>query len=182
MPHRLVAFPSITHEGKRTKVNRRERMESVFGSGSDLAWYQECARGALIFLYGLALVRIAGRRVFGKWSALDVIVSIIIGSNLSRALTGSAALWGTLAATTLLIALHWILAKLVARSPGFSQFIEGRAAELVQSGAAIRSALHRHSVSEADLHEALRQAGVNELSATKAVTLEPSGKITVLKS
>src|SRR4051812_10684689 len=42
--------------------------------------------------------------------------------------------------------------------------------------------LYWHSVSEADLHEALRQAGVNELSATKVVTLEPSGKITVLKS
>src|SRR3954469_24935786 len=90
---------------------------AVFGAQGQLLWWQECLRTLLIFVYGLALVRIAGRRVFGKWSALDVIVSIIIGSNLSRALTGSAALWGTLAATTLLIALHWVLAKLVARSP-----------------------------------------------------------------
>src|SRR3954454_16935665 len=94
-------------------------MHAIFGSGSDLAWYQECARAAVIFVYGLALVRIAGRRIFGKWSALDIVVSIIIGSNLSRTLTGNAQLWGTLAATTLLVALHWVLARLVVSSPCF---------------------------------------------------------------
>src|SRR5919205_1813553 len=99
-------------------------MDAIFGSGSDLSWYQECARAALIFVYGLVLVRIAGRRIFGRWSALDIVVSIIIGSNLSRALTGSAQLWGTLAATALLVALHGVLARLVAASPGLSRVIE----------------------------------------------------------
>jgi uncharacterized membrane protein YcaP (DUF421 family) len=37
----------------------------------------------------LAIVRFVGRRVFGEWAALDIIVSIVVGSNLSRALTGS---------------------------------------------------------------------------------------------
>lgn len=83
----------------------------LFGPQGHPLWWQECARAALIFAYGLALVRIAGRRVFGKWSALDIIVSVIVGSNLSRALTGSAPLFGTLAATTLLMALHWVLAQ-----------------------------------------------------------------------
>jgi uncharacterized membrane protein YcaP (DUF421 family) len=82
----------------------------IFGSGPPLSAAQECARAALVFAYGLLLVRVAGRRVFGKWSALDIIVSIVVGSNLSRALTGDAPLWGTLAATTLLMALHWVLA------------------------------------------------------------------------
>jgi len=156
-------------------------LDAIFGSGPDLAWYQECARAVLISLYGLALVRIAGRRIFGKWSALDIVVSIIIGSNLSRALTGGAQLWGTLAATTLLVALHWVLARLVVASPGFSRIVEGRPAELVCHGTVRGSALERHAVSQADLNEALRQAGVEDIAAAKTVTLEPSGKITVLK-
>jgi uncharacterized membrane protein YcaP (DUF421 family) len=156
-------------------------MDAVFGSGSDLAWHQECARAALIFVYGLALVRIAGRRIFGRWSALDIVVSIVIGSNLSRALTGGAPLWGTLAATTLLVALHWVLARLVVSSPGFSRIVEGRPAELARHGAVRGSALGRHAVSQADLGEALRQAGVEDIAAARIVTLEPSGKITVLK-
>jgi uncharacterized membrane protein YcaP (DUF421 family) len=156
-------------------------MDAVFGSGSDLAWHQECARAALIFVYGLALVRIAGRRIFGRWSALDIVVSIVIGSNLSRALTGGAQLWGTLAATTLLVALHWVLARLVARSPGFSRLIEGKPVELAHRGEPSHSVRERYAVSQSDLNEALRQSGVDDIAAARAVTLEPSGEITVLK-
>lgn len=156
-------------------------MDAIFGSGPDLAWYQECARAALTFIYGLVLVRIAGRRIFGKWSALDIVVSIIIGSNLSRALTGSAPLWGTLVATTLLVALHWVLARLVAFSRGFSRIVEGGPVELARHGAPAPSVRERYTISEADLHEALRQSGVDDIAAARVVTLEPSGKITVLK-
>jgi uncharacterized membrane protein YcaP (DUF421 family) len=156
-------------------------VDAIFGSGPDLSWHQECARAALIFVYGLVLVRIAGRRIFGKWSALDIVVSIIIGSNLSRALTGSAQLFGTLAATTLLVGLHWVLARLVAASPAFSRIIEGGSIELARHGAPREAIRQRQGVSEADLDEALRQAGVDDIAHARIVTLEPSGKITVLK-
>jgi uncharacterized membrane protein YcaP (DUF421 family) len=156
-------------------------MDAIFGSGQDLAWYQECARAVLIFAFGLALVRLAGRRIFGKWSALDIIVSMMIGSNLSRALTGSAQLWGTLVATLLLVCLHWVLARLASASYSLSQLFEGRDVKLAESGNAREEVLRRYAVSEADLSEALRQAGVTEVAATRVVTLEPSGKITVLK-
>jgi len=55
----------------------------------------------VIFAFGLALVRLAGRRVFVRWAALDIVVAVVVGSNLSRALTGTAPLGGTLAASTL---------------------------------------------------------------------------------
>jgi len=154
---------------------------AIFGVQGHLLWWQECLRVLLVFAYGLTLVRIAGRRVFGKWSALDIIVSIIIGSNLSRALTGGAPLAGTLVASTLLMALHWILAQIAARSPGVSGVIEGRPQTLAQDGTLRRSALMRDSISQHDLEEALRQSGVEHVEDAKLIMLEPSGKITVLK-
>ena len=135
----------------------------------------------LIFVYGLALVRLAGRRVFGKWAALDIIVSIVVGSNLSRALTGNAHLWGTLAATTLLMALHWVLSHAAARSPGLSHLLEGRSIHLSGGGQVDERALARHAVSEADIQEALRSAGLQDPTRTRRIVLEPSGKISVLK-
>jgi len=89
-------------------------LSTIFGETGNLTIAQECARAVLILIYGLAILRIAGRRIFGKWSALDIIVSIIVGSNLSRALTGSAPLLGTIAATTVLVGLHWVLARVAA--------------------------------------------------------------------
>lgn len=135
-----------------------------------------------MFAYGLLLVRIAGRRVFANWTALDIIVSIVTGSSLSRALTGSAALGGTLLATTLLMALHWLLAHLSARFALVSTVLEGKPIPLAQRGRTEHGALVRHSISETALHEALRQSSVDDVADTKLVMLEPSGKITVLKA
>ncbi len=154
----------------------------VFGTKDHITPLQECARALLIFVYGLALVRLAGKRAFGKWAALDIVVSIIVGSNLSRMLTGSAPLLGTLLATTLLMGLHWLLAKAAAYSPGLAHAVEGRAAILVQAGRLAAAAARRHSVTEADLDEALRDKGLERVEEARQVTLEPSGKITVLKA
>ena len=156
-------------------------LDDVFGTTNHLDWMQECARAILIFAYGLIVVRLGGRRTFAKWSALDLIVSIVAGSNLSRALTGQAPFWGTLAATAVLMALHWVLAKVVARSPRMSRLLEGRPIPLGRGGRLEEQALVRHAVSEADLNEALRVAGVESASVARLVTLEPSGRISVLK-
>jgi uncharacterized membrane protein YcaP (DUF421 family) len=152
----------------------------IFGETGHVGAAQECARALVIFVYGLAIVRVAGRRVFGKWSALDIIVSIIVGSNLSRALTGSAALFGTMAATAVLMAVHWVLARMAAQWPAWSRLLEGQAIELSQGGS-LSHAVQRHAISEADLSEALRQSGLENAAAARRITLEPSGRITVLK-
>jgi uncharacterized membrane protein YcaP (DUF421 family) len=154
----------------------------LFGEKNDLSTLQECARAIMVFLYGLALVRIAGRRMFGKWSALDIVVSIIIGSNLSRVITGNAPFVGTLAATTLLVAFHWVLANLCARWPTASRIFEGAPVVLSRDGSITHRDRIRESVSDADLSEALRQSGVERAEEAAKITLEPSGKITVLKS
>src|SRR5436305_5487189 len=103
-----------------------EILNQVFGPTGHVSVAQECARAMLIVVYGWIAVRAVGRRVFGKWAALDIVVSIIIGSNLSRVLTGSAPLAGTLVATTLVLILHWLLAQAAARSRVMSRLLEGR--------------------------------------------------------
>ena len=157
-------------------------LADLFGPEGHITGWQECARAVVVFFYGLVLVRLAGRRVFGKWSALDIVVSIIVGSSLGRALTGGASLGGTLAATTLLLAMHWLLAHAAARSTWFSDLVEGKPIRLAQDGEVRRSALLREAASQHDLDEALRQAGVEHASETRLIVLEPSGKITVLKA
>jgi uncharacterized membrane protein YcaP (DUF421 family) len=153
----------------------------LFGGEPPLAVHQECARAVLVLFYGLVLVRTAGRRAFAKWSALDIIVSIIVGSSLSRALTGSAPLVGTLVATALLMVVHWALAQAAARWPSASRLLEGRPIVLGEAGDLDQSALRRHAISQSDLNESLRQSGVNHAGKAARITLEPSGRITILK-
>lgn len=153
----------------------------IFGRIHQVSAAQECARGALIFIYGLVLVRLTGRRLFGKWSALDFVVAIVLGSSLSRAMTGSAPLAGTLLACTALVALHRLVAQAAARWSIVSRIVEGRAIDLAKGGHLPPGKPLRHAISEADLNEALRGAGIEDVQDATRITLEPSGKISVLK-
>ncbi len=155
--------------------------QHLFGSQGGVTLGQECARAVLILAYGLAAVRLVGRRVFARWSAIDIVVSIVVGSNLSRALTGNAPLLGTLAATSLLLGLHWFLANGAARWGAVSRVIEGRAVEIGRDGRIDGTEARRWNVSRADIDEALRRQGLEEASAARRIIVEPSGRLTVLR-
>ena len=155
-------------------------LDTVFGTAGNIAPAQECARTVLVLAYGWIAVRLAGRRLFGKWSALDIVVSVIIGSSLSRTLTGNAPLLGTLAATSLLLAMHWALGQAAARWRTVSRVVEGLPIALVRNGQSDAHAMRRWSISTADLEEALRQRALHDLNQVEIAMLEPSGSISVI--
>jgi uncharacterized membrane protein YcaP (DUF421 family) len=160
-------------------------MELLFGGMKDLTLAQECARAVLIFFYGLAMLRLSGRRTFAQMSAVDLVISIIVGSNLSRAMTGGVPFWGTLASVAVLVALHLALAHAVARSPRLSKLVEGGPVVLAENGTIHEKARLRCKISMADLDESLREEGLDgldDIARARKLVLEPSGKISVIKA
>lgn len=149
-------------------------------SGEAIRWDQMCFRGFVIFAIGLVFVRVAGERVFGKWGALDILLAIIIGSNLSRTITGGAPFVPTLCATAVLIALHAALAYAAVLWPALGSWLKGRPTQLILDGLVDQRALRRHAVGQGDLQQALRRAGQTEPSAVRAAFLERNGDISVI--
>jgi uncharacterized membrane protein YcaP (DUF421 family) len=129
--------------------------------------------------------------MFGHWSAIDVVISIMVGSALARAMTGSAPLIGTMVAAAVMAVLaavmavlHVTLAHGVARYPKLARVFEGEAVTLMDHGRIDHDARRRCKISDADLREALRQQGLDgegKIGNVKAMTLEPSGKLSVIK-
>jgi uncharacterized membrane protein YcaP (DUF421 family) len=161
-------------------------LETIFGGDleKNLTLAQECARAALIFCYGLLMLRLSGRRTFAQMSAIDLVISIIVGSNLSRAMTGGVPFWETLASVAVLVALHLLLAHAVARSPGLARWAEGSPVILAQDGVIVERARLNCKISMADIDESLREEGIDglgEIGKTRKLVLEPSGKISVIK-
>lgn len=157
---------------------------TVFGIQNHLTTAQEAARAVLIFLYGLVLLRLSGPRMFGHWSALDIVITIMVGSALARAMTGSAPLLGTMAAAAVMAMLHVFLAHCVARSRKLAHWVEGEPVILIDHGRIDHAARLRNRISEADLQEALRQRGLDgaaQAANVKRMTLEPSGRLSVIK-
>jgi uncharacterized membrane protein YcaP (DUF421 family) len=156
-------------------------LETIFGTAGDLTTGQMCARAVLVTLWGLVLVRVAGRRMFGKWAALDIVVAIMVGSNLSRAVTGAAPLFGTLVATALMVGLHWMLANAAARWRFASRILEGKGVELGRDGGVDKRALVANNVTAADIAEALHRVDLERPDQTRRLVLAPSGRIFALK-
>ncbi len=161
-----------------------EIFNEMFGTQNHVSIAQESARAALIFFYTLLMLRLSGRRTFAHWSALDIVVSFIVGSALARAMTGGAPFLGTLAAAAIVVALHVLLAHALARFQPLARLVEGDPVILIEQGLIDTNARQAHMIGLNDLQQALREQGLdglNGLENVKRVTLEANGKLSVLK-
>ena len=149
--------------------------------GQDIAWWQMSLRAAVVFLCGLVLLRLAGRRVFGKWGALDILLAVIIGSNLSRAITGGAPFLPTICATFVLVLLHTLLVYAAVWAPKLGDMVKGRPTALIREGVVDHANLARLGIGPGDLDQALRCGGVSRAEEVAAAYLERNGTISVVK-
>jgi uncharacterized membrane protein YcaP (DUF421 family) len=155
--------------------------ERLGGIKGELTWWQMSIRGLVVFAYGLLLVRFPGQRIFGKSTAFDIVLAVLVGSNLSRALTGNAPFAATLAATTAIVLVHWLVAHLATRSRTVSWLVKGAVVCLVSGGRVDRRRMRRHGLTEGDLEEAMREAGVDSLARVEAAYLERNGKVSIVR-
>jgi uncharacterized membrane protein YcaP (DUF421 family) len=157
-------------------------LHDLIGPNSpDIAWWQMSIRAALILAYGILLVRLSGKRTFGKLSAFDIVLSIIVGSNLSRALTGNAPFWPTLAATAVLAVLHWALGRLSVHHHWLGAIIKGSPRQIIRDGKLDETAMRKGELSRRDLEEALRLHGLEGTEGIRSAYLERNGGISVIK-
>ena len=156
-------------------------IHQLIGTGAkDILWWQECIRAVIVFAVGLVMLRLLGRRAFGQQTPLDILMAIVVGSNLSRAVTANAAFFPTIAATLVMLFVYWLLAHCTARWHGLGRIVKGRPVGLVAGGRFDRRAMRRAAVSEADMEEAARSASVKDAGGVEQAMLERSGKISIV--
>ena len=156
-------------------------IRSVIGPDESAEPWQICVRAVIIFAFGLACLRISGRRTFAQATPLDIFIAIVVGSNLSRVMTGKASFFGGLAATLLLVVLHRLLAMGTLRWNALAWLVKAPPAVLVRDGTIDRHALRRHGLSQEDLEEGLRMEQVEDCKEVRLATLEGGGKISVVR-
>jgi uncharacterized membrane protein YcaP (DUF421 family) len=145
-----------------------------------LALYQVAARAALVYLVGLTVVRIGKSRGIGRLTSLDIILGFILGSLLSRGITGHASLSATAVGSVALVATHWLITFLACRSHRLGILIKGRSTLVVVDGKMQRDNMRRSHISEHDLDEELRLHGVDDLQRVKRAYKERNGEISVI--
>lgn len=142
---------------------------------------QMSLRAVVVFVLAIVMIRIGNKRFMGKNAALDVLLGIVFGSMVSRAITGNAPFLPTLVASLVLVLMHWVLSAIAYRSQWFGTLVKGNDSVLVRDGEIQREAMKKAHITEHDLRESLRTSGKQpDVSQVASAHLERNGDISVI--
>jgi uncharacterized membrane protein YcaP (DUF421 family) len=154
----------------------------IFGDGKDLTIFQMTCRGLAVFFIALGLIRVSGRRSFGIRTALDNIISILLGAVLSRAVVGASPFLPVIFTCLVIVLLHRLLAWISTGNKRFGSIIEGNKILLFEDGKFIKENLARALVCEEDIMQGIRRAALTEdITQIERVYMERNGEITAIK-
>jgi uncharacterized membrane protein YcaP (DUF421 family) len=148
----------------------------------DINVVQMGLRAVVVYVVTVLIVRLGKKRFMGQSTAFDVILGIMLGSIVSRAVTGNAPFAPALAASAVLIAMHWLFSRIAMHWHGFGWMIKGRTAVVLRDGTVDWTVMRKSHMTEHDLWEDLRADGVADLRQVAEARLERSGRLSVIKS
>jgi uncharacterized membrane protein YcaP (DUF421 family) len=139
-------------------------------------------RAVIIYVVTVLMVRLGKKRFMGRATAFDVILGIMIGSIVSRAVTGNAPFLPALAATAVLLAMHSLFSWAALRWHGFGGLIKGHDQLLIRDGEVDKPEMRKAHMSERDLWEDLRGKSISRLDEVAEGRLERNGGLSVIKA
>jgi len=157
----------------------------AFGVGGTTAQInvpQMALRAVVVYVVTVLIVRMGKKRFMSRATAFDVILGMMLGSLVSRAITGTAPFVPTLAASAALVSMHWLFSAAAVRWHSFGHAIKGGSRLLVKDGQITAEALRAVHMSDRDLWEELRSKSISDLKEVAEARLERSGSLSVIKA
>ncbi|PRY94873.1 uncharacterized protein DUF421 [Hasllibacter halocynthiae] len=132
----------------------------------------------LIMLY----VRISGLRTFAKMSAHDFISTVAVGSTLAATVLNYTIPWwqGAIGLAGL-IGVQWLVGIVRSRAPAVQRWSDNEPLVLMRNGTVRHDALRTARITDDDLRQKLRVAGISDRSEVALMVLETTGDTSILK-
>lgn len=144
-------------------------------------WWQIVVRATVVYIAVVLALRLTGRRSLGQRNAVDLVLILIVANAVQNAMIGSdTSLIGGLIAAATLFAVDSVMDRFLSRSSKLQQFFTGSPVVLVNHGQPIEKNMKREAISDAELMEALREHGIEEIGQVKFAVLEMDGTLSVV--
>lgn len=138
-------------------------------------------RSASVYLFMVIALRIFGKKELSQLNTADVILILLISNSVQNAMVGSdISLFGGLAAASVLFAINFVLKKLMYKSTWFSNLMQEKPEILIHDGKIDFKALSKLNITSDELHEAMREHGVEHFTQVKLAILEIDGNISII--
>lgn len=161
-----------------------EQIQYLLGLGleiGDVNAFQMALRTVLIYVFTLFLVRLGSKRFLSEATAFDVIIGIMLGSIMSRAINGSAPVGPTLGAGAVMVAVHWLLGYLSIQLNWFGPLVKGNPIQVIKDGVIDEQGRRKAGLSTLDLEQAMRlNASLTDFSRVELAYMERNGDISII--
>jgi uncharacterized membrane protein YcaP (DUF421 family) len=143
-------------------------------------WWELVARGVVVYVFLIALLRLTGKRQIGKLSPFDLVLLLILSNAVQNSMSaGDNSLIGGLILATTLVAVNYLVGLITFKSKKLEAIIEGRPQVLIHNGKLYEEVMNEAKLTRQELDSTLRQSGYFEIKDIKLAILENNGTVTV---
>ena len=128
----------------------------------------------------IAFSRLGGLRSLAKMSTFDLAATVAVGSTMSSTLLGTTPLAAGVLGLGLLFGLQWVVATLRHRGR-LAGLVDNEPMVVMVDGQVVPGNLRHVRVATNELWSQLRLAGVHRLSEVRAVIMETTGDLSVIR-
>lgn len=139
------------------------------------------ARGLLVYVVMLIVIRILGKRTVGNFTAFDLLVALMLGEVVDEIIYGDVTLAQGFTAIFVVAAAKYGTAWLTYFDHGINKVLEGKPTELVRDGQVVRKHLRGEMMNEKELMAALRLQGISDVREVKLALMEVDGQVSVIR-
>jgi uncharacterized membrane protein YcaP (DUF421 family) len=144
-------------------------------------WWELIARGAVVYVFLLILLRLTGKRQVGQLAPFDLVLLLVLSNAVQNSMNaGDNSLVGGLISATTLVGVNYLVGLATFRSKKLEAIVEGRPQVLIHNGKLFEDVMAKAHLTHHELHAALRQAGCASVSDVHSAVLENSGAVSVI--
>jgi uncharacterized membrane protein YcaP (DUF421 family) len=137
---------------------------------------EKLIRPVIVYLVLILLLRLFGKRELAQLNPFDLVVLLSLSNTVQNAIIGDDnSITGGIIGAFSLLAINWIVVRILFRSPRLSRALEGRPAVLIRDGHIDRKALEHEALTREELIEVVHRQGFEHVHEIHRCELEPNG-------
>jgi len=137
-------------------------------------------RSAIVYVFAVVALRVAGKRELSQVSTFDLVVLLFFSNILQNAVIGDDnSITGGIVGAATFLGMNYIVVRLIYNHERVDELIEGRSTELIKDGEILWSNLRRELVTVEELMISCHKQGIRDIQEVDQALLEPGGSISV---
>jgi uncharacterized membrane protein YcaP (DUF421 family) len=137
---------------------------------------EKLARPVIIYLVLVVLLRLFGKRELAQLNPFDLVVLLSLSNTVQNAIIGDDnSVTGGIIGAFGLLAINWLVVRVLFRSPKLTRALEGRATVLIRDGKLDSRALDKEALTREELLQVVHKQGFEDFDKVHSCVLEPNG-------